>query len=53
MACSVASPELAERVVQLGREAVSLEVPMQVNLKFGRSWGDAKHTWEGLTRAED
>jgi len=53
LACSVASPELAERVVQLGREAVSLEVPMQVNLKFGRSWGDAKHTWEGLTHAED
>jgi hypothetical protein len=26
---------------------------MQVNLKFGRSWGDAKHTWEGLTHAED
>jgi hypothetical protein len=53
LACSVASPELAERVVQLGREAVSLEVPMQVNLKFGRSWGNAKHTWEGLTHAED
>ena len=42
--CSVASPELAERVAQLGREAVTLEVPMQVDLKFGRSWGDAKHT---------
>ena len=47
--CSVASPELAERVAQLGREAVTLEVPMQVDLKFGRSWGDAKHTWEELT----
>jgi Protein of unknown function (DUF1403)/DNA polymerase family A len=44
--CSVASPELAERVAQLGREAVTLEVPLQVDLKFGRSWGDAKHTWE-------
>ena len=22
---------------------------MQVDLKFGRSWGDAKHTWEELT----
>ena len=47
--CSVASPELAERVAQLGREAVTLEVPMQVDLKFGRTWGDAKHTWEELT----
>ena len=46
--CSVASPELAERVAQLGREAVTLEVPMQVDLKFGRSWGDAKHSWEEL-----
>ena len=24
---------------------------MQVDLKFGRSWGDAKHTWEELTGA--
>ena len=48
LACSVASPELAERVAQLGREAVTLEVPVQVDLKFGRSWGDAKHTWEEL-----
>ena len=44
--CSVASPEQAERVAQLGREAVTLEVPMQVDLKFGRTWGDAKHAWE-------
>ena len=51
LACSVASPELAERVAQLGREAVTLEVPVQVDLKFGRSWGDAKHTWEELTGA--
>jgi DNA polymerase I-like protein with 3'-5' exonuclease and polymerase domains len=47
--CSVASPELAERVAQLGREAVALEVPMKVDLKFGRNWGDAKHSWEELT----
>ena len=49
--CSVASPEQAERVAQLGREAVTLEVPMRVDLKFGRTWGDAKHTWEELTGA--
>jgi DNA polymerase-1 len=46
LACSVASPELAERVAQLGREAVTLEVPVQVDLKFGMSWGDAKYSWE-------
>ena len=46
--CSVSSPEQAERVAQFGREAVTLEVPMQVDLKFGRSWGDAKHTWAEL-----
>jgi hypothetical protein len=49
--CSVASPEVAERVAQLGREAVTLEVPMQVDLKFGWSWGDAKHTWEHAAAA--
>ena len=31
------------------REAVKLEVPMRVDLKYGRSWGDASHTWEELT----
>ena len=47
--CSVATREQAELVAQLGCEAVTLEVPMQVDLKFGRTWGDAKHTWEELT----
>ena len=49
LACSVAWPERAEQVAQLGREAVALEVPVQVDLKFGRSWGDAKHTWQEIT----
>ena len=26
----------------------TLEVPMRVDLKFGRSWGDAKHSWTEL-----
>ena len=46
--CSVSSREQAERVARLGCEAVQLEVPMRVDLKFGRNWGDAKHTWEEL-----
>jgi CHC2 zinc finger/DNA polymerase family A/Toprim domain len=45
---SVSSPEQAERVAQLGCEAVKLEVPVRVDLKFGRNWGDAKHTWAEL-----
>jgi DNA polymerase I len=44
--CSVSSPEQAELVAQLGREAVKLEVPIKVDLTFGRTWGDAKHSWE-------
>jgi DNA polymerase I-like protein with 3'-5' exonuclease and polymerase domains len=47
--CSVSSPEQAELVARLGEEAVQLAVPMRVDLKFGRSWGDAKHRWEELT----
>jgi DNA polymerase I-like protein with 3'-5' exonuclease and polymerase domains len=43
--CSVSSREQAELVARLGEEAISLKVPMTVGLKFGRSWGDAKHTW--------
>ena len=46
--CSVNSREQAEMVARLGCEAVQLEVPMRVDLKFGRNWGDAKHSWEEL-----
>jgi DNA polymerase I-like protein with 3'-5' exonuclease and polymerase domains len=48
--CSVASAEQAEHVAQLGCEAVTLEVPMRVDLKYGRNWGDAKHSWQELHR---
>ena len=41
--------EQGEMVAQLGCDAVSCEVPMRVDLKFGRSWGDASHSWEELT----
>jgi len=46
---SVSAREQGELIAQLGCEAVSLEVPMRVDRKFGRSWGDASHTWEELT----
>jgi DNA polymerase I-like protein with 3'-5' exonuclease and polymerase domains len=46
--CSVGSREQAELIARLGEEAVKLDVPMRVDLKFGRSWGDAKHSWEEL-----
>jgi DNA polymerase I-like protein with 3'-5' exonuclease and polymerase domains len=43
--CSVSSPEQAEIVARLCCEAVKLAVPMQCDLKYGRNWGDAAHTW--------
>src|SRR6516225_1690804 len=46
--CSVSTREQAEMVAQFCVEAVQLKVPMRVDLKFGRTWGDAKHTWEEL-----
>src|SRR6516165_4530811 len=46
---SVTSPETAEMVARLGEEAVKLEVPMIVDVHFGRSWGDAKHAWNELS----
>jgi DNA polymerase I-like protein with 3'-5' exonuclease and polymerase domains len=46
--CSVRTAEQAELVAQLGCEAVALEVPIRVDLKFGRNWADAKHTWQEL-----
>jgi DNA polymerase I-like protein with 3'-5' exonuclease and polymerase domains len=45
---SLTTREQAELVARLGEEAVQLEVPMRVDLQFGRSWGDATHTWEAL-----
>src|SRR5262249_4610682 len=45
---SVASPEVPEMVARLGVEVIKLEVPMQVDVKYGRTWGDAKHTWKEL-----
>jgi DNA polymerase I-like protein with 3'-5' exonuclease and polymerase domains len=50
--CSVSSREQAELVARLGCEAVQLDVPMGVDVKFGHTWGDAKHSWEEL-RGED
>jgi DNA polymerase I-like protein with 3'-5' exonuclease and polymerase domains len=51
--CSVSSREQGELVARLGCEAVQLDVPMRVDLKFGRSWGDAKHTWAELHQSEE
>jgi DNA polymerase I-like protein with 3'-5' exonuclease and polymerase domains len=50
--CSVTTPEQGELVAQLACDAVKLEVPMRADLKFGRSWGDAKHTWQELHGGE-
>jgi DNA polymerase family A/Toprim domain/CHC2 zinc finger len=47
--CSVTSREQGEMIARLGEEAVSLNVPMKVDLKFGKTWGDASHSWEELT----
>ena len=48
---SVATREKGEIIARLGEEAVKLTVPMRVDLKFGRTWGDAKHSWEELSDA--
>jgi len=43
---SVPQREQGELVARLACEAVKLEVPMRADIKYGRSWGDATHTWE-------
>jgi DNA polymerase I-like protein with 3'-5' exonuclease and polymerase domains len=48
---SVTTREQGELVARLACEAVKLEVPMRADIKYGRSWGDANHTWEELTGA--
>jgi putative DNA primase/helicase len=46
--CSVSSREVAEMVARLGEEVIKLEVPMKIDVNYGRTWGDAKHKWEAL-----
>lgn len=47
--CSVWSAAEGEAVRRLGEEAVQLVVPVKVDLKYGRSWGTAKHKrWEDV-----
>jgi len=50
--CSINSREQAELIARLGCEAVQLDVPMRVDLKYGRNWGDAKHTWAELQQSK-
>src|SRR5262249_2970266 len=45
---SVTSPQIPEMVAQLGIDVVKLEVPMKVDINYGRTWGDAKHSWAEL-----
>ena len=45
---SVTTREQGELVARLACEVVKLEVPMRVKVKFGRSRGDAKHSWEEI-----
>jgi hypothetical protein len=45
---SVSSPDVAEMVAKLGEEVIKLEVPMKVDIGYGRNWGDATHTWTEL-----
>ena len=46
--CSVRSKEEGELIARLGSEAVQLNVPIRVDLKFGKTWGDATRKWEDL-----
>jgi hypothetical protein len=48
---SVASPDTAEMVARLGEEVIKLDVPMRVDVSYGRNWGDAKHTWAECAHA--
>jgi DNA polymerase I-like protein with 3'-5' exonuclease and polymerase domains len=43
---SITTREQGELVARLACEAVKLEVPMRADIKYGRNWGDATHTWD-------
>jgi hypothetical protein len=39
----VSSPEEAERAAQIGCDVIQLRVPMRTEIKYGLTWGSAKH----------
>lgn len=47
---SVSSEAQGARAAELMREAVKLTVPVRVDVKYGRSWADAKHNWQEIER---
>ena len=47
--CNVKTRKQGELIAQLGEQAIKLSVPMRVDLKFGRNWADATHSWEEPT----
>ena len=46
--CSVSSEDEAKAIADMMRNAVRLTIPVEVDVSFGRSWGDAKHKWSEL-----
>jgi len=45
---SVTQREQGELVARLACEVIKLEVPMRADIMYGRSWGNAKQSWEKL-----
>jgi putative DNA primase/helicase len=50
--CSVTAQEQGDLIARLACDAVKLAVPMRADIKFGRTWGDAKHSWQGRQGAK-
>jgi DNA polymerase I-like protein with 3'-5' exonuclease and polymerase domains len=43
---SMGDPVVGQRIGQIMREVVQLEVPMRVDEEYGTCWGDASMTWD-------
>lgn len=46
LGASCADERTGGRMAEIMRDAVRLTVPTKVDLEWGRTWGDATHTWE-------
>ena len=49
--CSVTGPQQGELLARLGCAAITLEVPMRIDVKYGRNWGDADAQLGGAAQA--
>ena len=51
ISASVGDSKIGLQIAEIMRDVVKLVIPVRVDLEYGKTWGNAKHTWEGALNA--